>query len=111
MCGIVPVCEDPELCHRLKEPDIILNMVLKQIQEMGGTIADAPDLFFIHFCMFGENGLNIRNACVHGNDYLSSERMQFAFKVTLISLYMIGWRIDMILSNIQPETVEGKRQN
>ncbi len=101
MCGIVPVCEDPELCHRLKEPDIILNMILKQIQEMGGTIGDAPDLFFIHFCMFGENGLNIRNACIHGNDYLSSERMTFAFKITLISLYMIGWRIEIILRNLQ----------
>ena len=108
MCGIVPVCEDPDLCHRLKEPDVILNMVLKQIQEMGGSFADAPDLFFIHFCMFGENGLNIRNACIHGNDYLSNERMQFAFKVTLISLYMIGWRIDMILRNTQPDTVEAE---
>lgn len=111
MCGIVPICEDPELCHRLKEPDVILNMVLKQIQEMGGTIADAPDLFFIHFCMFGENGLNIRNDCIHGNDYLSSNRMLFAFKVTLISLYMIGWRIDMILSNIQPGTSEAEVAN
>lgn len=106
MCGIVPVCEDPEICHRLKEPDVILNMVLKQIQQMGGTISDAPDLFFVHFCMFGENGLNIRNACIHGKDYLSYERMLFAFKVTLISLYMIGWRIDMILSNIQKDKDE-----
>ena len=50
--------------------------------------------------MFGENGLNIRNDCIHGNDYLHDNRLSFAFKVTLISLYIIGWRIDMIEKNI-----------
>lgn len=99
--GIVPVCEDIDICHRLKEPDTVLKLIISQIYDMGGDISDAPDLFFIHFCMFGENGLNIRNACIHGNGYCHGSQISFAFKVTLIALYMIGWRLEVVLGNMK----------
>lgn len=57
------------------------------------------DLFFVHFCMFGENGLNIRNECVHGNGYFTQQQIEFAFKITLICLYMTGLRYKSLISN------------
>lgn len=105
--GIVPICEDEDMCHRLKEPDIVLKLIISQIYTMGGELADAPDLFFVHFCMYGENGLNIRNACIHGKEYCHGRQILFAIKVTLISLYMIGWRMQVIADNMnEQETAE-----
>jgi len=101
--SIVPVCEDKDICHRLKEPDIVLKLIISQIYEMGGDLTDAPDLFFVHFCMFGENGLNIRNACIHGKEYCHNRQILFALKVTLISLYMIGWRMQVIEENLNEQ--------
>lgn len=99
MCGIVPVCESEDKCHRLKEPDSILNMIISDANRMEIPLSTVADLFFIHFCMYGENGLNIRNDCIHGNGYWSEEQILFAFKVTLFCLYSIGSRCDAVLEN------------
>lgn len=103
LCGIVPVRESLEESNRLKEPDTVLNLVLSHVMTLGGDITYIPDLYFIHFCMYGENGMNIRNACIHGKDYCYGRRLQLGFKLTVVCLYMIGFRIDFILSNMKKE--------
>lgn len=67
--SIVPVCESEDKCHRLKEPDSILKSIISIVYEMEGNLEIVSDLFFVHFCMYGENGMNIRNDCIHGNGY------------------------------------------
>ena len=101
MLNIVPVCEKEELSHRLKEPHSIINIILDEVSTLTGSISGAADLFFIHFCMFGENGLNIRNDCIHGNGYQNKEQLSFAFKVTLICLYLVGCRCQSIIENME----------
>lgn len=97
--GIVPVCESEELCHRLKEPDGILKTIISEVYAMEESLNIVSDLFFVHFCMFGENGLNIRNECVHGNGYFTEQQIEFAFKITLICLYMTGLRYKSLIGN------------
>lgn len=99
MCGIVPVCESEDKCHRLKEPDSVLNSIISDADKMEVPLSTVADLFFIHFCMYGENGFNIRNDCIHGNGYWNEEQILFAFKVTLFCLYSIGSRCDAVLEN------------
>ena len=108
MLNIVPVCEKEELSHRLKEPHSIINIILNEVSTLTDSISNAADLFFIHFCMFGENGLNIRNDCIHGNGYQNKEQLRFAFKVTLICLYLVGCRCQSIIENMEdsPNEVE-----
>ena len=98
--GIVPICENEDLYHRLKEPDGILKTVISRIYEMENSLTHVADLFFIHFCMYGENGLNIRNDCIHGNGYFTNEQISFAFRITLICLYMVGNRYMTITENL-----------
>ena len=100
LCGIVPIRENIEECHRLKEPDTVLKSIISQVIDSGGSISNTADLYFIHFCMFGENGLNIRNECIHGLNYCQGSQLLFGFKVTLIALYMIGWRTELVLKNM-----------
>lgn len=101
--SIVPVCENEDLCHRLKEPDTVLRSIISAVYEMDGSLAIVADLFFVHFCMFSENGLNIRNDCIHGNGYFKESEILFAFKLTLISLYIIGARYDTIIENLKTD--------
>lgn len=100
MCGIVRVCESKDLCHRLKEPDYILYDIIKAVYDETKSLLNIADLFFIHFCMFAENGCNIRNECVHGKNFSKGSELSFAFKLTLISLYMVGYRCQAVLENI-----------
>ncbi len=101
--GIVPVCESEDKYHRLKEPDSILKSIISIVYEMEGSLEIVSDLFFVHFCMYGENGMNIRNDCIHGNGYYTNSQILLAFKITLISLYTLGKRYQMILDNLETE--------
>ena len=80
---------------KLKSPTSILTEIIKNIYEMTGSLINAADFFFIHFCMYGENGLNIRNECVHGKNYLKSNEITIAFKITLLCIHMIDNRFKM----------------
>jgi len=104
--NIVPICERTNLSHRLKEPYSILNTVLMEAIQLTGSMENASDLFFIHFCMYGENGLNIRNDCIHGNGYNTDSEILFAFKITLICLYVIGYRYQLIIDNFIENPIE-----
>ncbi len=96
---IVPICESEDKCHRLKEPDGILKTIISYAYEHGDSLSVVADLFFVHFCMFGENGLNIRNDCVHGNGFNKPEEILLAFKITLLCLHIIDSRCQSILAN------------
>ncbi len=65
-----------------------------------GSFENVPDLLFVYHFMYNGNSLNIRNECVHGRDYLQGGQLRYAFKVTLLALYMILIRIKIIEDNI-----------
>ena len=101
--GIVPVCESEDKCHRLKEPDSILKSIISIAYEIEGNLEIVSDLFFVHFCMYGENGMNIRNDCIHGNGYFTKNQILLAFKITLISLYTLGKRYQITLDDLKKQ--------
>ena len=101
--AIAPICESVDKMHRLKEPSSILTTLIKFIYDETNELVHAADFFFIHFCMYGENGLNIRNDCIHGNGFESPEQINFAYKVTLICLYLIEYRYKLISENQNTE--------
>ena len=111
--GIVPIRESLDECHRLKEPDTVLKLIIQYVVDMGGNLEDVSDMYFVHFCMFGENGMNIRNECIHGLDYYQGNRLEIGFKVALLSLYMVGWRMQVVMDNMKKEdtqVTEGNNQ-
>lgn len=100
VCGIVPVNLKSGYWDKLKSPTSILTEIIKNIYEMTGSLVNAADFFFIYFCMYGENGLNIRNECVHGKNYIKSNEITYAFKITLLCIHMIDNRFKMFRKDI-----------
>lgn len=83
-----------------KKTAIILKNIISKVYEINDSLEVVADLFFVHFCMYGENGLNIRNDCIHGNHYCKKTEIFVAFKITLISLYLINTRYELIIKHL-----------
>lgn len=99
ICGIVPVNIKSGNCNKLKSPTSVLTEIITNIYKVTDDLINASDFFFIYFCMYGENGLNIRNECIHGKNYIKSNEIDFAFKITLLCLHMIDNRFNMLIRN------------
>lgn len=97
--GIVPFKENANEFMKFKDPSSILRELIENIYEELGGFESAPDLLFVYHFMYNSNSLNIRNECIHGRDYFEGYRLKFAFKVTMLALYMIRYRINLILAN------------
>ena len=97
--GISSICEKTDKYYKLKEPSSILFKIIELIYKETEEISYASDFLFIHFAMFAENGLNIRNECVHGHDYATSDsNIIFAFKVALFCLHLLDYRIELMFA-------------
>ena len=55
------------------------------------------DIFFVYNVLFNSNSLNLRNEFIHGRRYIEKYNLSFAFKLVLISIYLIQKRIDNII--------------
>lgn len=97
--GIVPFKENLTNFMQYKDPSSVLRELLKEIDSELNGLENVPDLLFIYNFMYNGNSLNIRNECMHGRDYLSGERLEFAFKMTLLAIYMVIFRIKIIEEN------------
>ena len=51
--------------------------------------------------MYNGTSFNIRNELVHGREYVEEGGLKFAFKTTLLSIYMIDFRIRCIREQLQ----------
>lgn len=100
MFGIVPFKEKALEFMKFKDPSSVLRELLEDIYKELGSFENAPDLLFVYHFMYNGNSLNIRNECIHGRNYLQGEQLRYAFKVTLLSLYMILFRIKIIEDNM-----------
>ena len=103
MFGIVPFKEKTDEFMKFKDSSSVLRGVLEDIYQELGNFENVPDLLFVYHFMYNGNSLNIRNECLHGRDYLSGNRLVFAFRTTLLALYMIVCRIKAIENNIEHE--------
>lgn len=99
--GIVPFKEKIKDFMKLKDPSSVLREILEKVFHELENFENVADLLFVYHFMYNDNSLNIRNECLHGRDYLEGSSLKFAFKVTLLSLYMILWRISIIEDNIR----------
>ena len=61
--------------------------------------------------MFAENGINIRNNCVHGVSFNKDKNeIDLAFKITLFCLHLIEYRFSIIKSNLTNEAETSSEQ-
>ena len=97
--GIVPFKENVDEFMKFKDPSSILRELIEDIYKELDGFESAPDLLFVYHFMYNSNSLNIRNECIHGRDYFEGYRLKFAFKVTMLALYMIRYRTNSILAN------------
>lgn len=100
MFGIVPFKENREEYFKFKDPSSILRELIDKIYQESDNFESVPELLFVYHFMYNSNSYNIRNECVHGRDYIEGYRLRFGFKVTLLALYMIVYRISLIQSAI-----------
>lgn len=98
--GIVPFKERMNEFMKFKDPSSILRELIEDVYEELDGFESAPDLLFVYHFMYNGNSLNIRNECIHGRDYIEGYQLKFAFKVTLLALYMVSHRINLIQQNI-----------
>lgn len=103
MFGIVPFKEKTDEFMKFKDSSSVLRGLLEDIYQELGSFENVPDLLFVYHFMYNGNSLNIRNECLHGRDYLSGNRLAFAFRVTLLALYMVVYRIKAIENNTENE--------
>lgn len=97
--GIVPFKENIREFMKFKDPSSILKDLIEDVYDELDGLESAPDLLFVYHFMYNSNSLNIRNECIHGRDYFEGYRLKLAFKVTMLALYMIRYRINSILAN------------
>lgn len=105
LVGIVPFKERAEDFMKYKDSSSVLRELLQEVYEEVGSFENVPDLLFVYHYMYNGNSLNIRNECMHGRDYMHGGRLRFGFRLTLLAIYMIQYRIDVINMNTEQEEV------
>ncbi|MBJ8349494.1 hypothetical protein [Streptococcus zalophi] len=98
--GIVPFKESLNDFMKFKDPSSILRELINNLYLELDGFERIPDLLFVYHFMYNSNSLNIRNECIHGRDYIEGCSLKFGFKVTLMALYMVRYRINVILTNL-----------
>lgn len=94
--GIFPYKIDEEEFMQCNDPSSLLRELLLQIYNEQKSFENVSDIMFVYNSMYNSNFLNIRNECIHGRDYLAGGKLRYAFRVTLLCIYMVMFRIDTI---------------
>ena len=86
------------------DPSSLLREMLLEIYDEQHSFENVPDFLFVYNVMYNSNSLNIRNECVHGRRYVIGNEMRFAFKVTMLAILMVKFRIETIKDNVSDLT-------
>ena len=109
--GIAPIREDIKHYNKLKDPTTVIKKIVKMVYEETQSLEQVADFIFIFFTMFAENGINIRNNCVHGVSFNKDKNeIDLAFKITLFCLHLIEYRFSIIKSNLTNEAETSSEQ-
>jgi len=103
LVGIVPFKEKMDEFMKYKDSSSVLRELIQEIYKELDGVDNIPDLLFIYHFMYNGNSLNIRNECLHGRDYIRGSRVKFAFRLTLLAIYMLVYRINVIKENMVDE--------
>lgn len=103
LVGIVPFKERLADFMTYKDSSSVLRELLQEVHKELGNFENVPDLLFVYHFMYNGNSLNVRNECLHGRDYMNGGRVRFAFRLTLLAIYMVMYRIDVINANMLEE--------
>lgn len=95
--GIFPFKENDFM--KYKDPSSILTTILAGVYNEIKDFGPVNDIFFVYNVLFNSNSLNLRNEFIHGRQYIEKYNLSFAFKIVLISIYLIQKRIDNIIQN------------
>ena len=95
--GIFPFKENDFM--KYKDPSSILTTILSGVYNEIKDFGPVNDIFFVYNVLFNSNSLNLRNEFIHGRRYIEKYNLNFAFKLVLISIYLIQKRIDIIIQN------------
>lgn len=101
LLGVVPFKESIKEFSKFKDSSSVLREVILSAKEELGSFENIPDLMFVYNSMYNGNSINVRNDCMHGRDYLQGGRLRFAFRLTMIALHMIIYRINAINKNLK----------
>ena len=96
--GIVPFKEQKLGPLKFKDPSSILREFMTIVYDRTGSLDAIADLVFVYHAMYNKDCLNIRNDSIHGRGYLNEMDINWAFKITLISTYIIMRRIEIIVN-------------
>lgn len=94
--GIVPFKEQKLGPLKFKDPSSVLREFMSIVYDRTGSLDAIADLVFVYHAMYNKDCLNIRNDSIHGRGYLNEKDKSWAFKLTLISTYIIMRRIEII---------------
>lgn len=98
--GIFPFKKNIDEFMQYNDPSSLLRELLTMIFDEQHSFENVPDLIFIYNIMYNGNSCNVRNECIHGRDYLSGDRLRFAFRATLFAIHMVEFRINTIKENV-----------
>ena len=96
--GIVPFKEQKLGPLKFKDPSSILREFMSIVYDRTGSLDAIADLVFVYHAMYNKDCLNIRNDSIHGRGYLNEMDINWAFKITLISTYIIMKRVEIIVN-------------
>lgn len=99
LVGVFPFKNKPFM--KYKDPSSILISLLKDVYYKFKDFEPVNDIFFVYNIMYNSNSLNIRNEFIHGRKYIDESKLNIAFKLTLISIYIIEKRIEKIKKYIE----------
>lgn len=97
--GVFPFKKNTKEFMQNNDPSSLLREILMMIYEEQESFENVPDFLFVYHIMYNSNSFNVRNECIHGRDYLENNRLEFAFKATLLAIHMICFRIETITAN------------
>lgn len=95
--GVAPFKEDIQNFMQFKDPSSLLREMIEEAYKETGNFELIHDLMFVYCFMYNSNSLNIRNECIHGRGFNNSVgEIRFAFRVTLLSIYMMEYRKKLV---------------
>lgn len=99
--GFVPFKQDNNALTQYKDPSSLLREMIEEVYRETSSFSIISDLMFVYCLMYNSNSFNIRNECIHGRGYDTERELRFAFRATLLSIYMMDHRYRLAISKGQ----------
>lgn len=106
LVGIFPFNNDNFI--KFKDPSSILISIIEDVYKNAQDCSSINDIIFVYNAMYNGSSLNIRNEFIHGRKYINKKDLNFAFKITLISICIIEKRIQTIKEILEAKGIDSE---